>query len=734
MSRRDGALLVLLLLFLAAVTAAWVTLDRRPPEWDHANHLERAVVCHRILAEPGHERVSEIIAMSSFYPPVVACTAGLLYFLLAIVPLTAQAVMWGFLAVGTLAVYGIGRRLLDAEAGLVAAFLLGTAPFVVFSLTTFQLDLPLAAMVAVTLYALGRAEAFSRPGWSVLTGVALGVGMLTKPPFASYVLPPLAWCAWNAFAAPDRGPRLRRLLLAVGIGLVIALPWYGPRLIGLPMQVLNRSFKQAAESGHAPALTPGSLLYYPRVFQPQFGLLAAPLAAWGLWALRRMPRARGLLWSATLPLVGFLLIQNKNLRYTLPLLPAAALVAAAGLQRLAPAWRRGLTWSCLALGVVQVSSAAFALPPPPAVPPLLGTVVFSRAPDGGDWRHREVLEAILRAAGGRSARVAVVPNDNYFSLSNFRYTAVREQLPLTLTRAWDGPPLGVDFVILKTGDQGPDFASERPDRIMAAFGGGDRWLAAAFPVIAEFSLPDGSRGMVRMRRLEPLAGISAEEVARRLRQSGGGFLSDHAREVLGFTASLEYRAEALLRGEVDRLVIEADSALVGEFARKRPALRLRNIRLSVGGLLFNPRRLVDTGRLEVLDLQALTAERLTVTETDLLHFLRAQKRFTRVDLRLGDGSADVGLGWPGPALSGRVRLVPGLDGSPFGLRAEALRVGGVAVPGPLTGWVMRHLDPAPRLKRLPIKVWLAPVSILPGRIEVGSSESPAGSPPEGRRG
>src|SRR3990170_3852413 len=113
---------------------------------------------------------------------------------------------------------------------------------------------------------------------------------------------------------------------------------------------------------------------------------------------------------------------------------------------------------------------------------------------------------------------------------------------------------------------------------MAAFGGGDPWLAAAFPVITEFPLPDGSRGMVRMRRLLPVAGLRAEEVARRLHQSAAGFLGDHAREVLGLTVSLEYRPEALLRGEVDRLVIEADSALVGEFARNRPALRLRNIR------------------------------------------------------------------------------------------------------------------------------------------------------------
>jgi 4-amino-4-deoxy-L-arabinose transferase-like glycosyltransferase len=40
-------------------------------------------------------------------------------------------------------------------AGL-AAFLFATAPFVVFMLLNFQLDLPLAAMVALALYALVR--------------------------------------------------------------------------------------------------------------------------------------------------------------------------------------------------------------------------------------------------------------------------------------------------------------------------------------------------------------------------------------------------------------------------------------------------------------------------------------------------------------------------------------------------------------------------------------------------
>jgi len=133
---------------LCAVTAVWVPVDRRPPEWDHANHLERAVECYRIVSELGHDRLQEILDVSSFYPPITACAAGLLYFVFSIVPLTAQAVMLGFMALGLAAVFALGRQLFDAETGLLAAFFFGTTPFVIFSLTDFQLDLLLASMVA----------------------------------------------------------------------------------------------------------------------------------------------------------------------------------------------------------------------------------------------------------------------------------------------------------------------------------------------------------------------------------------------------------------------------------------------------------------------------------------------------------------------------------------------------------------------------------------------------------
>src|SRR5215468_6552464 len=132
--RRPWLLLVLLYAVLCSVVSTWVLLDRRPPEWDHANHLERAVSCSRSLRIVADAGAREILEASSFYPPLVTCAAGLLYLLFPIVPLTAQAAMMASLVLSLPSLCGLGRRLAGPETGVCAALSFGTSPFVVFSL------------------------------------------------------------------------------------------------------------------------------------------------------------------------------------------------------------------------------------------------------------------------------------------------------------------------------------------------------------------------------------------------------------------------------------------------------------------------------------------------------------------------------------------------------------------------------------------------------------------------
>lgn len=720
MIRRPWSVLVGGFLLLGVVVSVWVLIDQRPPAWDHANHLGRAVDCYRILSEPGHDRFREIVEASSFYPPIVPCAAGLLYFVFPVTALTAQLVMLAYLGVALAAVFALGSLWWGPDAGLLAAFLLGTAPFVVFSLTNFQLDLPLMAMVAAALYVLVRAEQFSHAGWTVALGLVSALGMVTKPPFAAYMLPPMLGALWLALRAPDRRRRIGWLVLALLITGALILPWYGPRLLGIPMQITNRSFKQAAESGYPEALTAEGLSFYPRFLVMQFGILAAPLFVWGLIALRKDRAVRCIGWLASLvPFVMFSLIQNKNLRYTLPILPAAALVAVAGIRGLPQKWRRGLVGICLAVGLVQVSMAAFAVPAPPTLPGLATPLTMSFPPRRGDWQHESILSDLVRESGGSPAKVAVVPNYNFFSVSTFRYEGSLHRLPFEMLRAWSDTPLGIDFVVLKTGSQGPSFSVAKAERINRSFAGEDPYLAEIFPVVAEYPLPDGSRGILRRRRIPPLKDVAAATVAERLRASPERLLANNVGDPVGLRVRVEYRPELLLRGEADRVTVQADTAVIGELKRRdRSSLRVRQISLEVEGLVFNPRRLVETGQFEVLDLRVFRIRGLTITEDDLREFLRGQP-VGDLQVRLDEGAAEVRVGRLGPVITGRVGLVSPGVASPFELAIERLQVGPLTVPHLFTDWIVRQFDPTPALRRLPVPVEIDPIRIRVGRIDVG---------------
>ena len=249
MTRQPALAAVALFAALCVVVTVWASIDRHPPEWDYANHLERALECHRTLANSAADRFGEIMGASAFYPPLAICAAGALYFAFPVTTLTALAVMLLFLGVAMFSVYGIGRIVADPTTGLLAAFFVGTAPFVVYSLLNFQLDLPLMAMVALALNALIRTERFSRPGWTAALGLVWGLGLLTKPTFPVYALAPLLWTAGQAAWSGGRWRRFGWLGLAGAIAVVVALPWYRSRLLGLPLQFMNRSFKFAEQEG-----------------------------------------------------------------------------------------------------------------------------------------------------------------------------------------------------------------------------------------------------------------------------------------------------------------------------------------------------------------------------------------------------------------------------------------------------------------------------------------------------
>lgn len=694
---------------LVAVTSVWVALDRHPPEWDYANHLERAIHCAQDLTRGD---LNTLIERSSFYPPLVPCLAGIAYLVAPSDHAFAQAVILAFLGLGMAATYVVARHWAGGGGALIAAIVFGTAPFAVHLMLRFQLDLPLAAMVAAFLASLLAADRFRRPDWGMLSGVLFGLGMLTKPPFAVYVVPPLL-----LVLARTRGMAAWLTALAAGaLALVIALPWYGPRIIGLPAQVSARSFRQAEEAGFPDPLSVSGLAYYPLHVAQHVGMAGAILMIVGVLVALRW--RFGFVLAGLLPFLGLLAIRNKQLRYTLPLLPMAAVAAGIGFSALPRALRWGAGIVVVGAAGLQVSSAAFGRPAELQLPIGPGIPLTVSAPPAlADWRHREILARIARDAGQGRARVSVVPNSPGFSAANFRYYAVRDDLPVTVARAWDGEPVAVDYMILKTGDLGPAHTIAKARQVMERLAS-DRYLAEAFPPIAELPLPDGSTATIRARRL-PRVEADPAQLARAAEAGFRRRLGSFAADVQDLTVAVDHDG-GIRSGRIRRLRVAAAAATVGDFARPAsPTIRLRDLRVALDDVVINPASALGAQRFDVLDVGVLRLQTLRVDAAALQEFLRQTKAGRRAAVRFGEGFASVGVTMPGPDIQARITLTPAATRL-FTIHATDVRLGGVAVPDLLIDWVLRHVDPSGRVaSRLPFRVELAAITLRPDGMTVG---------------
>jgi hypothetical protein len=363
------------------------------------------------------------------------------------------------------------------------------------------------------------------------------------------------------------------------------------------------------------------------------------------------------------------------------------------------------------LAVAQVGGTAFGVPSGWMMPivgiPLLG----ENPPMRAEWPHRKILTLIARDARDAPAMVSVVPNYIFFSVSNFRYYALRDGLSLRWARAWDEEPIGVQYMILKNGDQGPEWTAARPRRIAERLAG-DPNLARVFPVIGEFPLPDGSTATVRARRVGIGPPVALATFGRRLEQAIRRSLSSVARDIDGLEIRSVTTEERARDGRVDRVELEARAATIGDYSRSRPALlRVHDLRLVVEDALVNPFSLQAEGRLDPLDAGRVRIERATILAADLTAFLRDLKGFTTASVELGRGFASFVFRQVGPDVRARVRILPGRDG-PIAIAADHVSVGGVTIPDLLVNWVVRNYDPSP------VMASRSPVPIEVGRIEI----------------
>lgn len=227
---RDWMVLASLWLFHAVNNGLWQSTNVIILGSDRPGHLLQSLTYYQALRPLSLDSISQIITYHTFYPPLFHLSAALFYSLFGLSADVAAMANLVYMAVLLFAVYGIGKRMFSAKVSLLAAFLVSMLP-IVFCLSRYTyVEYALMSMVAFSVYLLIRTDDFQNKTYSVLFGLSVGLGMLTKWVFIFFLAGPLVYVSIKALLWQRPRWKLGRakvnwrlLLISAAIGSLVSL-------------------------------------------------------------------------------------------------------------------------------------------------------------------------------------------------------------------------------------------------------------------------------------------------------------------------------------------------------------------------------------------------------------------------------------------------------------------------------------------------------------------------------
>ncbi len=344
--KREVALIAALLTAATVLVVAWTARNGLPDGYQNEFlHVGNALDLWQAAVDGDRWSLGYLLSQN-YWPPLFYLAPWPLFAAMGAGHLAMLLTNVLHLAVLLFAVVRLGEDVRDRATGWLAAALILGFPGVTGNLVRFEPNVALMAWTTVGALALVRARGFSDRRWSVVFGVACGVGLLMdRIGLALFLaLPALAELV-AGLRAGDRRLRLQRAALGVGALLLVCGWWYLQFAEHHAAEILSQGGVGEIDSAGewTEQRDPGALstwgLYLGILLDDQAGLL--PGAAAVLAILATLPLASGRRRVPLLVvLVGlgvFTLIAKKQVYYTLPMLGCVAVLLADRVRSLGPA-------------------------------------------------------------------------------------------------------------------------------------------------------------------------------------------------------------------------------------------------------------------------------------------------------------------------------------------------------------------------------------------------------------
>ena len=402
------------------------------------------------------------------------------------------------------------------------------------------------------------------------------------------------------------------------ISVLICFPWYAHNLINILIGMSKFAFPSSVLKGNMAWDLP-IWGYYLEVISRQMGypLMAIFVITFFLYIFKKDRFNWTLFCWIIFPLIVFTFVNNKGARYTMPALPAMALVTAVVMTQVKNISLRNFIYSIAgATTLVTIAYTGFASKP--TFLPYLGK---GNLPITQNWPINTILDDIIEEAKpekGEHLVVRTLANFAYFQRGAFRDFVAFRGLPIAMKGVKRNVGEMTDFFITRDGD----FSRQSSNAINARnLLTKDPALTKTFKLFRSYPLPDGNKGLLYKFDMEPansLPGVTdLELVGKHLKTAFSSYPIYGVKNGVNMTVSITPTNDPqdIYYGRYKSIQIKADSVVSNKILIKNFELLFENVQINIYDLLlngkfilFNLERLTPRGTIHFDDLEKLAEQ------------------------------------------------------------------------------------------------------------------------------
>lgn len=527
-SHREHFILLLIIVFAVLTNIIWIWLDQSPPLWDIAGHSQRSAYFAELIA---HGNIKTLLQFDTIYPPFPYIVTGILFILFGFHSDIPQYSLLLYVIVFLISTYSLSVTLFKQKwVACIATTLTLCYPLLLHFSRIYDLDFPLTVLVTASIATLFKTDHFQKRNWSILCALSIAAALLTKWTAIIFLITPITLYCIQSYrtlsTAKRKIARMHILLILISIG-ILASPWYLIHAKAI-LHSAAATRKNIFSVPYEQLFNIQNITYYARkTMQAITWPMSIVFIAGCIRLLILKNKTLWLLlsWIAVPYLIMTFVFYSKESRYVLPLFPLLAILSASLFVQLKRKYVVPLMSIILCIGVFFWMELSWGMPflPPSVYQPLHINTQYGYQPVTTQkvyygftyptQYHTNLSEmvAVLQhdiqnhSTDKDVIHVAVIPNSIFLTAQQIQYYTRLQKIdsitqPYVIDYSlssqvrggddseWKNVLPTADYVITKTGDQGPEVWSGQLPLIAEEEQQLDSAVFAEFEIIGEWTL------------------------------------------------------------------------------------------------------------------------------------------------------------------------------------------------------------------------------------------------------